>query len=186
MSYRDRISEVCLETRSSNPLAIAREIMEAPDFPDAGQAHHPLVACSLLAACANTGDFELDKQEVVEAGLEKGDSIPGGFCAGFGADAAAISLGIAVSEVLDTNVKAETADARAKAHSLTGKGMLNIANNDGNRCCRRSTLSVLNLATNFFNHNLDASLESTPESEVVCRLKEDNPLCNGKNCRYYS
>lgn len=185
MSYRDRILETCTESQSTNPLELAQTILVDSEFPVAGQAHHPLVACSLLAAYANTTESELDKNEAVQAGLEKADSIPGGFCAGFGADAAAIALGIATSVVLDPDVKAESAPARAKAHSLTGKGMLNIANNTGNRCCRRSTFAMLLLGTNYFNHNLGANLESPPEAELECSLKEDNPLCNGLGCKYY-
>lgn len=185
MEYQKYIMEKCLTTSSTNPLEIAQDILNHPEFPMAGQAHHSLIACSMLAAYAN-GESNVNKEEIIQAGMKRADSIPGGFCAGFGADAAAISLGIAGSVIFSTNIKKETAAGRAKAHTLTGMGMLNIANNQGNRCCRRSTYSMLILGTNYFKQNMWFALETTPESQVKCSLKEQNPLCNGISCRYYA
>ncbi|MDW7674200.1 MAG: DUF5714 domain-containing protein [Bacillota bacterium] len=68
------------------------EILGNAEFPVAGQAHHPLIACSMLAAYANSNEA-VNKEQIIHAGMKRADSIPGGFCAGFGADAAAISLG---------------------------------------------------------------------------------------------
>lgn len=184
MNYQEYIIGKCLDSGSTNPLAIAQEILNNPEFPVAGQAHHPLIACSILAAYANANGSP-NKEELIKEGMKRANSLPGGFCAGFGADVAAISLGIAVSIVLDTNIKKEKDWARAKAHTLTGMGMLNIANNQGNRCCRRSTYSMLILGTNYFNHNMGCTLDTTPESEVKCTLKEKNPLCNGVSCKFY-
>lgn len=184
MNYQDHILTNCLETNSTNPLQITEEILSNPEFPVAGQAHHPLIACSILAAYANANSSD-NKEALIKEGMKRANSLPGGFCAGFGADVAAISLGIAVSIILNTNIKEETDWARAKAHTLTGMGMLNIANNKGNRCCRRSTYSMLILATNYFNNHMGCALGSTPESEVKCTLREKNPLCNGVSCKYY-
>jgi hypothetical protein len=184
MDYKDYILKKCRENNSTNPLEIAQEILSHAEFPAAGQAHHSLIACSMLAAYANAKDG-INKEEIIHAGMKRADSIPGGFCAGFGADAAVISLGIALSVILNNNIKKETDLGRAKAHTLTGMGMLHIANNRGNRCCRRSTYAMLCLGTNYFNQNMGVSLGTTPESSIKCSLKEQNPLCNGIDCKYY-
>jgi hypothetical protein len=84
-----------------------------------------------------------------------------------------------------TNIQQETDAGRAKTHTLTGMGMVNIANNQGNRCCRRSTYSMLILGVNYFHNNLDISLATIPEAKVKCNLKEQNPLCNGVSCKFY-
>lgn len=183
MNYQEHILQICLSSNSTNPVEIAQEIMNESEFPVAGQAHHSLVACSLLAAYANESEAD-KKEELLDEGMKRADSLPGGFCAGFGADAAAIALGIAASVVLKNNVKKETDGGRAVAHTLTGMGMLNIANNQGNRCCRRSTYSMLILGANYFSNNLGIALETTPESEVKCTLKGRNPLCNGISCKF--
>lgn len=63
--------------------------------------------------------------------------------------------------------------------------MLEIANNTGNRCCKRSTYSMLVLATNYFSQHLGVPLEGSAESWIKCETREQNPLCNGIDCRYY-
>lgn len=161
---------------------MAREIMAHPSFPVAGQPHHPLVAAALVAAYRNAGG-EVAPDAISEA-VKRGAGLPGGFCAGFGSDVAAVACGIAASVILRNTIKAEHATGRALAHALTGEAMLSIANNAGNRCCKRSVYGVLDLATHYFNRTLGAKLKAPPEL-VRCPFTERNALCNGRACRYY-
>jgi hypothetical protein len=182
LGYRALIRRYALTSTSANPVEMAQEIMSHPRFPVAGQAHHPLVASVLVAAYRNAGGDVTDAQ--IETAIERADTIPGGFCAGFGADAAAIACGIAVSVIHGTTVKAEHATARSLAHMLTGQAMLMIANNHGARCCKRSTYSVLELASHFFTAAMGAKL-ATPRGRVECPFPEQNKLCNREDCKYY-
>lgn len=178
----DLIKAYCLQSSSANPVAMAQEIMGHPEFPVAGQAHHALIAAVLVAAYRNAGgDAEPEK---IDEAIKRGNSIPGGFCAGFGADAAAIACGIAVSLVKGNTVGAEHAAGRSLAHALTGEGMLAVANNPGNRCCKRSVYSLLELATNYFNRSMGVVLEP-PAARIHCPFTARNKLCNGQACKYY-
>lgn len=182
LEYSDVIRRVCPRATSSSPLDLAQEIMSHPRFPVAGQAHHPLVAAVLVTAWANATNA--DATEKIEAAIERGNSIPGGFCAGFGADAAAIACGIAVSVIEGNTIKAVHAPGRARAHGLTGQAMLHIAGGTGNRCCKRSVYGVLEVATGYFNAVLAASL--LPASRrVECPFHGVNKLCNHEACRYF-
>jgi hypothetical protein len=182
LDYARVIRGYCAHARSTSPLDMAQEIMSHPKFPVAGQAHHPLVAAVLVTAWRNaTGD---DTAGRVETAIEKGNSIPGGFCAGFGADAAAIACGIAVSTIRSNTIKAEHAPGRALAHALTGQAMLHIANGTGNRCCKRSVYGVLEGATNYFASALEVPL-APASARVECLFPEKNKLCNREACRYY-
>jgi len=182
LEYADLIRTYCANATSRSPLEMAQEIMSHPRFPVAGQAHHPLVAAVLVTAWRNaTGE---DAAGRIAAAVEKGNSIPGGFCAGFGADAAAIACGIAVSTIRNNTIKAEHAPGRALAHGLTGQAMLHIASGAGNRCCKRSVYGVLEIATSYFTSALGAPL--TPASaRVECPFPEKNKLCNREACRYF-
>jgi hypothetical protein len=122
--------------------------------------------------------------EKIEEAIRRGNSLPGGFCAGFGADAAAIACGIAVSVIQGNTINAEHAPGRALAHALTGEGLLNIANKAGNRCCKRSVYSMLELATNYFNRVMRVRLEA-PTARVRCAFTARNKLCNGAICPYF-
>ncbi len=182
LQYADVIRGYCAHAISTSPLDMAQEIMSHPKFPIAGQAHHPLVAAVLVTAWRNaTGE---DASGRVEAAIEKGNSIPGGFCAGFGADAAAIACGIAVSTIRGNTIKAEHAPGRALAHALTGQAMLHIASGTGNRCCKRSVYGVLEIATNYFTSALGVPL-ARASARVECPFPDKNKLCNREACRYY-
>ncbi|WP_298266883.1 DUF5714 domain-containing protein [Geobacter sp.] len=179
---QEAIRTYCLNSASKNPLQMSQAIMNHPGFPVAGHLHHALVAAVLVAAYRNAGG-EVSPEKLDEA-IKRGNSIPGGFCAGFGADAAAIACGIAVSLINGNTINAEHATGRAQAHALTGEAMLNIANNSGNRCCKRSVYGVLELATNYFNRVLGSSLEA-PQESIRCPFTRKNKLCNGKACKYH-
>ncbi len=182
LDYADLIRRYCRATTSRDPVAMAQTLMAHPRFPPAGQAHHPLVAGVLVAAYRNAGGAAGDAE--LEAAIHRADTIPGGFCAGFGADAAAIACGIAVSAIARTTVKAEHAVARSVAHTLTGQGMLLIANNHGNRCCKRSVFTVLELAAHLFAATMGVAL-SPPRGRIACEFGAQNRLCNQEDCKFY-
>jgi hypothetical protein len=161
---------------------MAQALMAHPRFPVAGQAHHPLVAGLLVAAYRNAGGAV--GEGAIGAAIQRADTIPGGFCAGFGADAAAIACGIAVSVIEGATVKAEHAVARSLAHTLTGQGMLLVANNHGNRCCKRSVFTVLELAAHFFTATLGVRL-TPPRRRIECAFGAQNKLCNAEDCKFY-
>lgn len=182
LEYADVIRGYCTHATSTSPLDMAQEIMSHPKFPVAGQAHHPLVAAVLVTAWRNaTGAEAIEK---LAAAIQRGNSVQGGFCAGFGADAAAIACGIAVSVIEGNTIKAEHAPGRARAHGLTGLAMLHIASGTGNRCCKRSVYGVLEVATGYLNAALGVPL--APASvRIECPFPEKNKLCNREACRYF-
>jgi hypothetical protein len=182
LGHAELIRRYCGQTRSTNPVEMAQVVMAHPRFPVAGQAHHPLVAGILVAAYRNAGGDAGDAE--LETAIERADTIPGGFCAGFGADAAAIACGIAVSAIERATVKAEHAVARTLAHTLTGQGMLLIANNHGNRCCKRSVFTVLELASHFFTATMSVAL-TPPPGRVECAFSAQNKLCNESSCKFH-
>lgn len=182
LAYARLIQRVCIRSASREPTEIARQLMAHPKFPLAGQAHHPLVAGSILAAIRNSGTPVEDAQ--IQQAIKRADSIPSGFCAGFGADAAAIACGIAIAVLEKTTVKAEHAPGRTLAHLLTGQAMLAIAANSGNRCCKRSVFTVLEVASTFLRGTRGFALER-PSERVQCEFAAANPLCNGVACRFW-
>jgi len=182
LDYADVIRRYCAHAKSTSALEMAQEIMSHPKFPVAGQAHHPLVAAVLVTAWRNATGAEANER--TDAAIQRGNSIPGGFCAGFGADAAAIACGIAVSVIQGNTIKAVHAPGRARAHALTGQAMLHIASGTGNRCCKRSVYGVLEIATSYFNAALGVAL-APASRRVECAFAESNRLCNGEACRYY-
>jgi hypothetical protein len=68
---------------------------------------------------------------------------------------------------------------------MTATCLLAIANNTGNRCCKRTVFQVIETATDFLKTNLGVALGRTPVAKFRCLYWEKNPLCNGESCRYF-
>src|SRR6266567_1877213 len=108
LEYMDVIRGACAQATSASPLDLAQEIMSHPRFPVAGQSHHPLVAAVLVTAWRNATKAPRPEADAkLETAIERANSLPAGFCAGFGADVAAIACGIAVSAIEGNTIKAE-------------------------------------------------------------------------------
>lgn len=182
LEYAELIRTYCHHSTSTNPVEMAQALMAHPRFPAAGQAHHPLVAGILVAAYRNAGGDATEAE--IDTAIQRANTVPGGFCAGFGADAAAIACGIAVSVIEGATVKAEHAVARSLAHMLTGQGLLLIANSHGNRCCKRSVFTVLELAAHFFTATMGVAL-APPRGRIECAFSAQNKLCNEADCKFY-
>ncbi|GEM_PF-1964614 len=182
LPFHEVIVRTCVRSTETNPVELADAIMHHPKFPVAGQAHHPLVAAAILASIRNTGRSVANDR--IEQAIKRAEQIPAGYCAGFGADAAAIACGIAVAVMEGTTVKAEHAAGRTLAHLLTGQAMLAIAAHSGHRCCKRSVFTVLDVAATFFIGTRGISL-SRPDERIQCRHWQANNLCNKRSCRYF-
>ena len=178
-----RIRELCLQTRSRDPWTVALEAMNWEGFPVAGQAHHGLVAGALMAAYQNSTE-KYDKKAITSA-MHRAETLPAGFCAGFGADAGAIAAGIVISVIYGNTARSEHSATRRLAHQMTAHCMLAIANNTGNRCCKRTVFQVLETATNFIEATVWVALNRTPLARLSCAFAAKNDLCNQEACRYF-
>ncbi len=178
-----RIRELCLQTRSRDPWTVALEAMSWEGFPVAGQAHHGLVAGALMAAYQNSTE-KYDKKAITSA-MHRAETLPAGFCAGFGADAGAIAAGIVISVIYGNTARSEHSATRRLAHQLTAHCLLAIANNTGNRCCKRTVFQVLETATNFIEATMGVTLDRMSLAHFRCTFAVKNDLCNQEACRSY-
>jgi hypothetical protein len=136
-----------------------------------------------MAAYQNATE-KYDKNAIAAA-IQRAETLPAGFCAGFGADAGAIAAGIVVSVIHGNTARSEHSATRSLAHQLTAHCLLAIANNTGNRCCKRTAFQVLETATNFMGASMGVALDRPPSARVDCNSAANNNLCNRNACRYY-
>ncbi|RJQ31841.1 MAG: SAM-dependent methyltransferase [Actinobacteria bacterium] len=177
------IKDFCLPTSSTNLFEMANELMKLPNIPMISAHHHPMIAAIIVTAYKNkTG--ELQEDDIVKA-IKRGASIPAGFCAFYGSDGAALACGIALSIILKTTHLADKDRQRSLTHMLTSRSLAAIANNVGNRCCKRSTFDVLNTVNQYLREVLSVELETTYPASQKCRFSNNFELCNKQSCRYY-
>lgn len=178
----DEITDFCLSANSVNPIEMANVLMNLPDMPMISAAHHPMIAGVLVAAYKNVTGLVLG--EDVKEAIKRGAKIPAGFCAMYGADGAAIATGIALSVILKTNPLAGKDKERSLTHTMTSKALAAIADNQGARCCKRSTWDVLKTAIEYFKDALNVELDGFI-SEINCGHADKYKNCNKGVCPYF-
>ncbi|KCZ72752.1 hypothetical protein ANME2D_01186 [Candidatus Methanoperedens nitroreducens] len=176
------ITRFCQNSGSTNPMEMAKTIMKHPTMPMHGPEHHAMIAAVLVTAYKNlTG--KVTDEEIKEA-IRRGATVPGGYCGLYGADAAAIATGIAMSTILKASPL--TDHERRTANMMTSRALAAIAINRGVRCCKRSTFAAIESAIQYFREVLGTELEHTPVSKLKCEHSSRNKQCARADCRYYA
>lgn len=173
------IKEICMHTKSKNPIEIFNTIAKKDFIHLHGPEHHILVGSCLLTAYKNAGG-KIDLQKGLLEIEKRGRQIPGGSCGYWGACGAAISAGIFYSVITESNplkVK-EFGDC----NMLSSKNLNVIGKIGGPRCCKRhSYLSMLN-AIKFVGEKLGIYME---RQNFKCEFSKINKECIKEECPFY-
>ena len=175
------LTNFCLSSASENPLEMANILMGHEKMHMIGPEHHPMIAAVLVTAYKNKTTKATD--EDIKEAIKRGSRLPAGYCGLYGADAAAISTGIAMSII--TGATPLTDVEKTIANMLTSRVLAAISNEGGKRCCKRSTWIALKVAVRYIKEVLDVDLESIPASEMKCGYFGRNKHCNKENCRFF-
>lgn len=177
----DIIERFCLQSDSENPMEMALTIMRHPRIPMHGSDHHGMIAAVLVAAYKNiTGEGTED--DIREA-IRRGSQVPAGYCGLFGTDAAAIATGIAVAVILKATPLSDV--ERSRGITMTSRALAAISNNRGPRCCKCSTMAVLEVTTEYFREVMGVEFGHVPAARLRCEHNHRNKVCAKEDCRYY-
>ncbi len=179
-SAKDVVERACLETRSDDPLEIARAVMRHPAVKLHGPEHHFLVPAALLAAHANARGAREDLPRLVAEARRRSEPVGGGFCGFQGACGAAIGAGIYVS--LATRATPLASEPWALANAATARALDVLARVGGPRCCKRTTGLVLLTAARFARERLGVKLATT---STPCEWADANAECIEQRCPFY-
>ncbi|MDO5844974.1 MAG: DUF5714 domain-containing protein [Methanocorpusculum sp.] len=171
---------ICSNTKSKNPIEIAKEIMKSPSVHTHGPEYHIIVGASLLAAYKNAGG-KVDIDSALTAVIQRGKMVPGGFCGLAGACGAGISSGIFLSAALKTNPLSEK--NWALGNLLTSECLKNISEYGGPRCCKRDSFTSIKTAVKFVEKHFGIKME-LPD-ELICEFSKQNHECLKEKCPYY-
>lgn len=174
------IKEICLYSKSKNPINLFNEISQKDFIHMHGPEHHILVGSCLLTAYKNAGG-NVDLKKGLEEIEKRGKQIPGGSCGYWGACGAGISSGVFYSVITGSNPlkKKEFGDC----NTLTSKILNNIGKIGGPRCCKRhSYLSMLN-AIDFVEKQMGVYME---KDKIKCEYSKLNKECIKEKCPFYN
>ena len=177
-SGMDAIIGVCLEEKSTDPVAIIERMMSMDFCHMHGPEHHVMVGAALLTAYKNAGG-DIDLEAALAEMMERGKSVPGGSCGFWGACGAGISSGMFIS-IISNSTPLEN-EPFALSHKMTAKSLAAIGEIGGPRCCKRDSYISILSAIDFVRENF--GIEMT-KPRVVCSRSAENNQCIGKRCPF--
>jgi hypothetical protein len=177
----DLIERYCSASRLTNPIKLAREIMNNPLIPMHGPEHHFLVPAVLLACHYNIMKDERLKKEKIVLARKRAQKVPGGFCGSHGACGAAIGTGIFISLMLKATPLSER--EWKLCNKITARSLGVIAHYGGPRCCKRDTFLAIIEAVQFLEKHLHVSVSL--DEDRACRFYSLNSECKLKACPFY-
>ena len=175
----DTIIEVCMNTRSKDPIRIFEELVALPFCHMHGPEHHTIVGSALLTAYCNAGGNVELMSALVEM-QSRGAKVPGGICGFWGACGAAVSAGIFISIIM----QATPLSGRewGLANMMTSRALAKIGAIGGPRCCKRNSYTAILEAVSLVREELGIEMETVRPS---CKRMTKNNQCLQTRCPYY-
>jgi len=170
------IAHLCEETAETDMIRLLEQIRHHPAIPINGPEHHALVPGIVLATYRNLGGGV--SAATVQTGINRGSSVPGGYCAFMGVCGAAMGVGLAFSLILEANPLHP--ELRKTVQSATQAVLADIAALKAARCCQRDSWIALKKAAELSKRHLPVTLRA--DHPLICRQKEMNKECFGKAC----
>lgn len=174
------IKNICLNTKSQNPIEIAMTIMNHEEINMHGPEHHVSDGASLLTALYNYNPtFNLE--EALDELIERGKLMPGATCGKWGVCGSVSSVGAALSIIHHTGPLSN--DDNYKDHmELTSKILDKMSQIGGPRCCKRNAFISLSTAVDFIKDKYDIHLSN---QDITCHYTSKNKQCISTRCPYF-
>jgi len=177
----DFIENFCLNSKQTNPIEIAEQIMKHESIKAHGPEHHFLVPAVLLTAYYNSKEEFDEIPNVIATARKRSAKVPGGFCGFNGACGAGIGTGVFMSIILKSTPLSEK--SYGLANKITAETLSKVAKAGGPRCCKRNSFFALETAVEFVEENLDVKIGS---QEIDCRFYLNNKECLQTDCKFFS
>ncbi len=173
------VKHLCLTTKEADTITLFDRIKKHPAVPLHGPEHHFIVPGVITAAYRNAGGT-LGDAEILSA-IRRGADIPGGSCAFWGGCGAALGTGIAFGIILQsTPLKPRE---RRIVQQVVGRIIHALGEIEAARCCRRETLTALQIAADLSKEILPVPLRA--EGPTHCLQFKANKECITSRCPWY-
>ena len=181
MSGIDTIIGLCMNSSSTNPIAILEEMMSQHFCHMHGPEHHIMVGAALITAYSNSGG-EVDMEHALREMVRRGKMVPGGVCGNWGACGAGLSTGMFMSIVSGSSPLAKK--AWSLSNKMTATALLSISNYGGPRCCKRDSYLAILAAINFVEEHLHIAMQAP--QQIQCTRSACNAHCIKADCPFFN
>ena len=173
------IKDSLLKSEGSNPIRIAKKIMQPDYVPIHGPEHHFLDGGAFMAALKNAG-LAINLEEMLDKLAERSIKMPGAMCGYWGVCGSITSLGATFSLLHEVGPLSDSryySDDMEYA-SLVIKKMSEIG---GPRCCKRNAFISISTAISFAKNKYGIELEA---EDIICEYSDRNQQCIGDRCPF--
>ncbi len=181
LSARDVIRQFTIQSKSTDPLQMALELMRHPSVKMHGPEHHFLVPAVLLSAYYNFKETPELKESKIKEAWKRSGNVLGGFCGFYGTCGAAMGTGIFISLITDTTPL--SVDTWRLSNLVTAKSLTIIAEKGGPRCCKRNTFLAIIEAVELLKEYLGVSLPAS--TDIKCEFFKLNKECLKSACPFH-
>lgn len=178
----DLIFSYCLNSKETNPVNMAIELMKSENINMHGPEHHFLVPAVLVAAYYEKISKPQVKEEKLKITKERAKKVPGGICGNYGTCGAAVGTGLFMSII--TEATPLTEGSWGLSNEITGHSLISMGQTGGPRCCKRNTFIALVEASKFIEEKLGVKLYDYENTKITCEFKQNNKQCIGKRCPF--
>ena len=183
ISGLDLIDQYSKETKRTNPIEMAIELMKSSAINMHGPEHHYLVPAVLISSYYNINDDKKTKLKKLAVAKKRAKDLPGGICGFYGNCGAAVGTGIFISII--TEATPLTKESWKLANLMTGTTLISIASMGGPRCCKRNTFIAIYEAVKFTDENLGVKMYDYENYIPRCSFKSKNKECIGLECKFF-
>lgn len=175
------IKKICLKTRETDPIALAKLIMELPTVKMHGPEHHFITPAVLLTTVSNlTGNRQNLAEQLKQAELLANKLAPTctwhiGTCGA--------ATGAAIFLLLWKGLNPEEESSWDEANIIVANSLKRIAQLGTPRCCKRDTYVAIEETVDFLRENYNLDL---PISEAKCNFSLRNQTCKREDCIYFN
>jgi hypothetical protein len=173
------LKQVLSTSKSTDPAAIAEQVMSHPAVPMHGPEHHVIVPAAIVTAVRNSG-YPLP-EGAVEKAMERAAKVPGGWCGLYGDCGAAVGTGIAVSVI--TGATPLTGKGRTLSLGATSQALSRMLDEQP-RCCKKASRIAIGSTVDFLRQHLGIDLPQA--GKVSCTYPLRNQQCAREKCPYYA
>lgn len=178
------IKNICLKSKSTNPVEIALELMDSPIFKNIiGCRYYVIPAVSLFTAEKNLGKKYENFDKTLDRLIHLSMLCPSSLCKMCGFCGMSAVTGLTLKEYLSKE-NTERAESILRAHAEMSINAIEDRSFMGSKnCCNRNVIISVLAGIKFCKDYLWIDMDYP--SKIVCRYSKDNPRCNKEKCRLY-
>ena len=175
-----KVKAALMRTVSTDPLALARQVMREEELAENGPVHHFLDGAAFLAAFYHAGG-EIRLSRALDMLATHAAKMPEGMCDSCGVCGAVTSVGTAMAII--RKMTAGIDGERYRAHTqYTARALAELAGLGGPRCCKRNGFVAITLGVRFLNETCGTALTLAAQS---CPFAAENKSCIGAQCPFF-